>query len=166
MNQKLLSNSSKGYLQIDFAFAVLILFLFIFLAYNMYSSYAETQVYNYDAMIVEKQSKDLCKLLISSPGSPTGWNNFESTNFIGLKSHLNSSLSSAKINALSSTKYYNFTSKLNINQEIHLKLSGVITNSTYLDFGFKSEGADISAKNSCFGYYENETVKLVVEVWK
>jgi hypothetical protein len=166
MKQKLQLNSNKAYLQIDFAFAVLILFSFLFISYNIYSTYADLENRNNDYLIVSAHAKDLCKILVSTPGSPNTWSDVETADSIGLKSSINESLSSIKINALSTAEYFNFTDIIGINEYVEIKIIGVTSKINYLNFGYNSSADDISAKYSCFGFYNNETVKVLIEVWK
>lgn len=158
----------KGFLQIDFAFVALIFFLVFYFIYTFYGSYQENLNQDKSNTLFIADSKDICNMLILTPGYPSNWQaNISSLVFIGMKNISgNYSLDSSKINAFNSVNYLNITDKLYLENEfITIKIIGLKTNTSYLDFGEESNVYQFSIY-SCYSNFNNEPVKVTVEIWK
>lgn len=157
----------KGFLQIDFAFVALIFFILFFMTYAFYNSYLENLSEDMTNKIFTADSRDICNMLISTPGFPPNWEaNISTIVFIGMKNiSENSSLDSLKLAEFTSANYINITDKLYLEDEfVNIKIIGLETNTSYLDFGEELSFYSFSLY-SCYSNYNNEPVKVMVQIW-
>lgn len=169
MNQKSQLHSNKnGFLQIDFAFAVLTFFILFFISYTIYNSYLENDYDGTKNKLYLSESKDICNLLISTPGYPLNWEtNLSQVVFIGLKNSSSNSLNSSKIAVFTNSNYLNITDKLYLSDEyVNIKVTGIKTNTSYVDFGYNLASLNDFSSYTCYSNYNDEVVKVKVEVWK
>jgi len=157
----------KGFLQIDFAFVALIFFILFFMTYTFYNSYLENLSSDMTNKIFTADSRDICNMLVSTPGFPQNWEADISTLvFIGMKNiSANYSLDSLKIAEFTSENYINITDKLYLEDEfVTIKIIGLETNASYLDFGEELSSSQFSLY-SCYSNYNSEPVKVMVQIW-
>lgn len=170
MFQKLIYHSNKkGYLQIDFAFAVLVFFMFFFVIYSNYSSYHSNFQKSIAYSELELESRDLCFFLVNNYGNPFDWEaDIFNVDFLGLRSSSNYSLDSLKIAQFNNVNYNLILDYFGFDDlNLHIEIKGLISNSTYLNFGISSNDLEAySSSNSCFSNYNSEPVLVFVEVWK
>jgi len=171
MSQKSKLNyyNKNAYLQIDFAFAVLIFTLITFFILNYYFANYQEKVNIENKNILEPLTKDLCNLLINTPGVPNNWeNNLSSLKSFGLKNVGNMNLSTSKINMFTNINYFNITKNLNQDYIYSIKITGLQTDTNYLDFGYADNRTLIkySSIYNCYSSYNNELVKISVGIFK
>lgn len=160
-------SDKKAYVQIDFTFAVFIFFIVFTSVYTIYKAYENS--FDDTLVLTELQgdSRDLCFLLIRSSGSPNNWtSDIENSNFYGWKNINDSSLNATNIGAFNSSSYFTILDSLNLSGFLYLDLTGMQTNTTYLEFGTVNEVGTFFSTYSCYGHYNDEVVRLIVEVWK
>ncbi len=171
MNQKseLFSNKLAA-IQIDISFAIFI-FVIIFLTFHaMYADRIDLQSRAHKIDNLNFVAKDVCQMLINSPGNPNNWEtNINTIIFPGLKNlNHNNTLNAQKILAFNNTNYWDILNSMNIEKEgVNVKIIGIDTNTTYRNFGqFASDTYDVNFGNSvCYSNYNGEIVKVLVEVW-
>lgn len=170
MGQKSLYRLSKsGYLQIDFAFVILIFFTLFLLVHGIYKQ-KENSLEN--AFIINKlntDARDICLILTSSSGFPSNWEaDLNSSYSIGLRTINNFSLSLTKMQFLNdSSNYYELIDYMNFEDNFNVKIVGLNSNNTYINFGSNINDVSVYFSNYvCYSYYDSEIVRVLVEVWK
>ena len=162
-------NNKCGYLQIDFAFAVLVFIMFFFVVFSIFNSqssnYKKSSIY----AEINVEASDLCFFLVNNYGYPTNWeNDILTADYVGLRSLSNFSLDAAKIAEFNSFNYNLILDDLGFDDvNLYINIYGMVSDSTYLDFGVASE--DLKAyvsSTSCFSNFNGEPVVVFVEVWK
>ena len=158
----------KGFLQIDFAFVALIFFILFFMTYTFYNSYLENLSNDMENKVFTADSRDICNMLVSTPGYPENWEtDISSVVFIGMKNvSANYSLDSLKIAEFTSANYINITDKLHLEDEfVTIKIIGLETNTSYLNFGEELITMYQFSLYSCYSNYNSEPVKVMVQIW-
>lgn len=167
VKKSMLKSDKKAYLQIDLMFAILIFLLIIFVVFTFFKNYTTSSQNKLLITNLEADSRDLCYLLINSPGEPSNWEiNISTLNLMGLKSITSNSLSSSKINNLTSDNYLSILDKINSTGYIKINIVGLNTSTNYANFGSSGGYDSLSSKSVCYSNYNNEMVKVLVEVWK
>lgn len=168
MNQKSKLNSGKkGYLQIDFIFAFMIFLFFLLNIFTYYKTHKNVMEDSFEETRLQAEARDICFLLIKNPGKPTNWeNNISSLTFTGLKSESENELDANKISNFSNSSYFTIANSYDLKGFVYITIKGLITNSTYLEFGSLPSTGKISRNYQCYSRYNNETVEVLVEAWK
>lgn len=160
-------SDKKGFVQVDFLFAISIFFIFFYFVFSYYydglSSFRESS----EILEFHSNSKDICYSLVSQSGIPNNWeSDIDTLEFIGLKETTSKNLSSSKIAQLTSGNYFTVLDSLNISGFLYLKITGIDTQTNYLDFGVRDNLSNTVSSYTCFSNYNSEPVKVFVEVWK
>lgn len=161
-----LHSNKLGYLQIDFAFVVLIFFLFFYFIYTEQDTMNNSFKNIGDINLLIADSKDICFLLTKTSGYPDNWEtNISNLNFVGLKNISSNNLDINKISALTTENYFLILDSLNISSYIVIDIKGLSSQTDYLNLG-NSTYTNLVSSYSCFSNYNNEQVKVNVEVWQ
>ena len=167
MVQKLeLNYGKKGYLQIDFMFAAVLFFLFFFYIFSYYNSYLDVKSEEFDSQQIQGLTRDLCYLLVNTPGYPSQWedNDFFVSGFLGLKSTTENELEPAKVNKLTQSKYVEITEALGLeNVFLKITISNLEDNTVYNSFGLSGGAGSLVEQSTCYGFYQGDFAKVVVE---
>lgn len=156
-----------GYLQIDFAFVVLIFFFFFYFIYSEQSFTNEYFRTIDDVNLLSSNARDICFLLTKSSGYPKNWeNDLNNFDYIGLKNINTNFLDTNKLAVFTQTNYFDIVDSLNILGYVNINILGLQTGSNYLNFGNFSIKGDLLSSSTCFSNYNNEVVKVLVEVWR
>lgn len=158
----------KGYFQIDFIFAIVIFFTFYLLTYSFYISGVNAQIDTITVKELHMDARDICKILIVSPGTPINWHTDTSKmTTVGLKQTNSTYLNSSKVSAFAISNYFNITNTFNLTgKNIYTEITGLESNTSYTTFGADSGYDSKKARSICYSYYNNEIVEVMVEVWK
>ena len=169
MHQKLILNLDKrGYLHLDFIFAAVLFFLVFIFVFLYTNSFTESQR---DIIIqneLNADARDLCFMLVSSSGMPSNWyNNISTMKFLGLRNFSdNNSLSTNALSALNSSNYFSIVDRLNLSGYPYVNVIGIESGTTYTVFGSNKGVGSYVSYNTCYSYYNNEFIKIIVGVWK
>lgn len=169
MKQNSTLKSTKGYLQIDVAFAILIFFLLFLTIHSSIQSKKESNRNLIISNELEMLARDTCMIITSQPGIPNTWehNNISETQLFGLKSTNGNELDTTKISRFNSTNYFFIRNTFDENIYISIKIKGVNSQTNYLDFGINTKNTNIrSGTYNCYSLYNSEPVQLIVEAWK
>lgn len=162
-----LNLDKRGYVQIDFSFAAFIFFTLFLVVFSFYDSQKNSIEDVITSTNLQADSRDICYLLISSPGIPNNWNDdLSSMSLPGMKSSTNNSLDPLKVSEFSLNNYFTIIDNFNTGDFMYLNIEGLRTNSTYLSFGVSGEGSALSSSYTCYGNYNSEIVRLLVEIWE
>ncbi len=160
-------DKKKGYLQIDFAFAILIFILFIFFSYQYYVDFVNATENNFEVNRLNGLSRDLCSMFVLSSGKPSSWELDVSTlESVGFRESGSYNLSLAKVAAINNSFYYDVLDNMAIDDDVYLVVTGVESGTNYLSFGIAGDYGVLSSSYVCYSVYNNEIVKVYVEVWK
>ncbi len=160
------SFSRKAYLQIDLLFAVLIFIIFLFVSYQYVSDKFDNFEFVNEVNMMQADARDLCFLLTKTAGAPNYWN-LVVPNMIypGIRDGENYNLSLNKMNAFTDGNYMDIVNSLNIGGFIYINVSGINSDTNYLEFGEKVQFPEFVGSYVCYGQY-TEPVRVYVEVWK
>lgn len=163
----MLKLDKRGYLQIDLMFALLIFLLIIFVSFTFFKNYVESSQNNRVVTTLEADSKDICYLLTSTPGYPINWeSNLTQLKSVGLKSITSNNLDPNKIANLTSANYLTILDTLNIIGYFKIDVIGLNTSTNYANLGSSGGYDSVFSKQTCYSNYNNEVVKVLVEVWQ
>ena len=170
MKQKSRLNSVKGYFQIDIAFAILVFFLLFFLVYTLNKDHVSSKETLIDTEKINMNARDICNVLISTPGSPTDWESLTSINdtkVFGLKNSSSYGIDSNKLTHFNTTNYFKIKNRFDEDIYLNIRIVGVNSSTEHLNFGTSIEGKHVrSSSYNCYSIYNSEPVKIIVEAWK
>jgi hypothetical protein len=169
MKQKSKLKSTKGYMQIDIAFAILIFFMLFITLHTINKDNINGHEEQYQQNKLLMDARDICYQLTATSGQPNNWENspISDSVFLGLKNKTSNKLDKNKIIKFNSSSYYNITDKFNTSNYINIRINGIETNNTYLNIDAKTQNKAVKRGNYvCYSNYNSEIVEVIIETWK
>lgn len=160
-------NSTKGYLQIDFAFALFIFVTILFSFFFVYGDFEEKLELEKNIIKHKSLSNDLCFLLSNTQGIPQNWTkDVNSTIMYGLYDKNLSQISHEKYTLFAnSSNYYKIQEVFNTTLLYTIKLYNSSSNTLISKFGSTPQYTKILEISRCYSIYNNTPVYMQVEVW-
>ncbi len=164
----MLKLDKNAYLQIDLIFAITIFFGIFVSFFFMYSDYKSQLNTDLELNNLASISRDLCYLLVSTPGLPNSWEqNVPQIQVIGLKNLNSSDLNSSKVaEFVKDENYEMILDTINSSVFIYSKIIGLSTGTQYAEMGIESQISTLFYDYNCYANYQGEQVKIFLEVWK
>lgn len=167
MITKLRLNSTKAYLQIDFAFAIFIFVTILFSFFFVYGNFEEKLEVEKNIIQHKSLSNDLCFLLSNTQGIPINWTqDINNTIQYGLYDKNLKQISHEKYSLFAnSSNYYKIQNTFNTSLFYTIKIFNSSSNNLMTRFGSTPDFPDFLEVSRCYSIYNDTPAYMQVEVW-